>query len=333
MVRRDVIRLVTPGTLTEDALLDAVAKRITSMALAPRAGGGAERRATRSPGSTSRPATSASPRPPRTGLPPIIVRIDPRELIVAEPVFRDAALKPLFDMLGRVASAAAAGLFDSAPAPQPRRRASSASTTLDGFGAFSRAELSASAARIAYVEKTQKAERPPLSRARARGERRHAVHRPGDARQSRADCARCRASREGSLLAAIDRTVTGAGARLLAERLMAPLTDPGAIDRRLDAVAFFVGRPDSADALRDGLEDGARHRRARCRGWRSTAAARATSARSRGGLAAAAAIADAAGGDGRCRPSSPRRATPLAALPARSARSSSTGRSPTNCRS
>ena len=61
-------------------------------------------------------------------------------------------------------------------------------------------------------------------------------------------------SREGSLFRAVDRTVTGAGARLLAERLMAPLTDPGAIGRRLDAVSFLVADPATADALRQALK-------------------------------------------------------------------------------
>src|SRR5690606_41842669 len=58
-------------------------------------------------------------------------------------------------------------------------------------------------------------------------------------------------SREGSLLRAINRTVTGAGGRLLAERLMSPLTDPGTIAERLDSVSFFLAEP----MLRDGLRE------------------------------------------------------------------------------
>ena len=86
--------------------------------------------------------------------------------------------------------------------------------------------------------------------------------------------------RAGSLLATIDRTVTPGGARLLAERLAGPLTDPQAIGRRHDAVAALVGD----GALREDLQARARRAcptsRARCRGSRSTAAARATSPRS-----------------------------------------------------
>ena len=61
-------------------------------------------------------------------------------------------------------------------------------------------------------------------------------------------------SRDGSLLKAIDRTVTGAGARLLAERLMSPLTDPAAINARLDSVGFFLAEPSLRDALRAALK-------------------------------------------------------------------------------
>ena len=66
--------------------------------------------------------------------------------------------------------------------------------------------------------------------------------------------------RRGSLLAAIDRTVTAAGSRLLAQRLAAPLTDPAAIAQRHDAVAHFV-----ADAGRARRDARSAARRARSR--------------------------------------------------------------------
>ena len=60
--------------------------------------------------------------------------------------------------------------------------------------------------------------------------------------------------RRGSLLAAVDRTVTAAGSRLLAQHLAAPLTDPAEIGHRLDAVAAFVGDPAARTDLRDRLK-------------------------------------------------------------------------------
>jgi DNA mismatch repair protein MutS len=61
-------------------------------------------------------------------------------------------------------------------------------------------------------------------------------------------------ARDGSLLAAIDRTVTAPGARLLAARLARPLLDPAAIDARLDAVAWFCGHRPQRQKLRDALK-------------------------------------------------------------------------------
>src|SRR5690606_15419825 len=60
--------------------------------------------------------------------------------------------------------------------------------------------------------------------------------------------------REGSLFKAIDRTVTGGGARLLAERLTAPLTDPAAIAARLDSVSFFRSEPRLGESVRAALK-------------------------------------------------------------------------------
>ncbi len=59
--------------------------------------------------------------------------------------------------------------------------------------------------------------------------------------------------RDGSLLATIDRTLTGPGARLLAERLAAPLTDRPEIERRLDLVQLFVERPALRERVREAL--------------------------------------------------------------------------------
>ncbi|RWF68217.1 hypothetical protein, partial [Mesorhizobium sp.] len=78
-----------------------------------------------------------------------------RELIVAEPVFHDAELRPVFDVLGRIANPQPPSLFDSASATGRIARFFEVATP-DSFGTFSRAELSAISGAIAYVEKTQK---------------------------------------------------------------------------------------------------------------------------------------------------------------------------------
>ena len=249
VVKRDVIRLVTPGTITEEKLL-APSEASYFMALGRVKGGSDNAYALAwidiSTGAF-RVAESSEER-----LATDIFRVDPKELIVAEPVFRDEALKAVFDIIGRVASPQPAALFDSATAAARIARFYDVATP-DSFGAFSRAELSAISGAIAYVEKTQKAERPPL--ARPEREENGATLFIDPATRSNLELLRSMSgSREGSLYRAVDRTVTGAGARLLAERLTAPLTDPSAIDARLDAVAFFAADPDLADRQRDKLK-------------------------------------------------------------------------------
>jgi DNA mismatch repair protein MutS len=144
-----------------------------------------------------------------------------------------------------------AAWFDGATAAE-RLSAYFGVATLDGFGSFSRAALAAAAAALAYVEKTQIGERPPLSPPVAES--------AGDVMlidaATRANLeltATLAGERAGSLLAAIDRTMTGAGARLLARRLAGPSTDPATIARRLDAVGFLVADPVRRGEIRDLL--------------------------------------------------------------------------------
>jgi len=249
VVRRDVVRLVTPGTITEDKLLNAAESNFL-MALG-RVKGAAESAYALawidiSTGAFRVAETDAG------RLSADIARVDPRELIVAEPVFHDPELKPVFDVLGRIAEPQPAALFDSASAPARIARFYAVATP-DAFGAFSRAELSAIAAAIAYVEKTQKAERPEL----ARPEREESGSTLFIDPATRANLEILRTlsgSRDGSLFKAIDRTVTGGGARLLADRLTAPLTDPERIAERLDSVSFFRSEPRLCQAVRLALK-------------------------------------------------------------------------------
>ena len=129
-------------------------------------------------------------------------------------------------------------VFDGATAER-RLAAYFAVATTEAFGAFSRLELTAAAACITYVERTQLGARPPLSPPTR--EAMGATLTIDAATRANLELMRTLSGeRRGALIAAIDRTVTPAGARLLGARLAAPLTDPDAIARRLDAVALFV---------------------------------------------------------------------------------------------
>ncbi|OYR27653.1 DNA mismatch repair protein MutS [Brucella pseudogrignonensis] len=242
VVRRDVIRLVSPGTITEEKLLDPSEANYL-MALGRTKGDGALALAwiDISTG-TFRVSETTEDR-----LFADVARIDPRELVVADTAFHDADLRPTFDLIGKSVIPQPATLFDSAAAENRIQRYFNVAT-LDGFGQFSRSELSAISGAIAYIEKTQIAERPPLMRPEREQEGGTIFIDP--ATRASLELARTMSgNREGSLLKAIDRTVTGGGARLLAERLTAPLTDPKAIALRLDAVSWFL----SEQALCEGL--------------------------------------------------------------------------------
>ncbi len=124
--------------------------------------------------------------------------------------------------------------------------------TLDGFGALSDAELAAAATAILYVERTQKGNRPALARPISLRESR-ALDIDAATRANLELTRTLSGAREGSLLSVVDLTVTPAGARLMGERIAAPSVDPQLIGARLDAVAFFLERPDLRAALRAKL--------------------------------------------------------------------------------
>ncbi len=250
VVRRDVVRLVTPGTLTEDTLLDArrnnyllaiVRARVSSVGESARFG------LAWIDISTGEFRIAESD---RLGLAAEIARLEPGEIVVSDALYSDPELAPYLRTLPAV-TPLTRDVFDGATA---ERRLSDyfAVATTDAFGEMSRLELNAAAACITYVERTQLGKRPPLSPPVREAE--GSTLSIDQATRSNLELVRTLSGeRRGSLLAAIDRTVTPAGSRLLAQRLAAPLTDPAQIDRRLDAVASFVADPIARNEIRERL--------------------------------------------------------------------------------
>ncbi|MGL4404504.1 MAG: DNA mismatch repair protein MutS, partial [Notoacmeibacter sp.] len=247
VVRREVIRLVTPGTITEDKLLNPGEASIL-MALGRRKADGDEMALAWLDLSTGDVRLSATN---PTRLLADVLRVEPKELLIAEPLLQDDALKDPFKIIGRILSPLPAILFDSSTAPQ-RICAQYEVATLDGIGLFSGAELSALGGLFAYVERTQIRDRPQLARPQREAEAANLFIDPA----TRANLELTKTlsgEKRGSLLHAIDRTVTGAGARLLAERLSAPLTNPEAINNRLDAVSFLLHEDRTRESVRSHL--------------------------------------------------------------------------------
>ncbi len=245
VVRRDVIRLVTPGTLTEDTLLDAKSNNyLLSVARARLSSAGEDARFALAWIDISTGEFRIT-ECDRLSLPAEIARLEPSEIIVSDALFADADLAPYWRELPAV-TPLTRDVFDSASAER-RLTAFFAVATSEAFGALTRLELTAAAACVTYVERTQIGKRPPLSPPLR--ESAGATMAIDQATRGNLELMRTLSGdRRGSLLDSIDRTVTSAGSRLLAQRLSAPLTDPTAIARRLDAVASFV---DDATARAD----------------------------------------------------------------------------------
>lgn len=235
VVKRDVVRLVTPGTITEEKLLDPsqsnylmTVSRIKS-AETPVFG------LAWVDISTGHFRVSQSS---QTRLLADIMRIEPSEIIVSETLFHDEHLRGTFDILGKSVVPQSSVLFDSTVAEDRIKRYFNLSA-LEGIGEFERVELAAVAAAIAYIEKTQLNERPALEYPERDGAGQSLFIDP--ATRTNLELVRTLSgAKKGSLLKTIDRTVTGGGGRLLAERLMSPLTDPDQINIRLDAVSWFM---------------------------------------------------------------------------------------------
>ncbi|HYF57299.1 MAG TPA: DNA mismatch repair protein MutS [Salinarimonas sp.] len=249
VVRRDVVRLVTPGTITEEALLEPARANVLLAVARRRLSDEASRFGLAAVDiSTGRFLLSQVD---EAGLAAEIARIEPREIIVSDATHEDARLAGLWrEARAAVTPVSREGLD---PASAERRiRDYFGVATLDAFGRFDRAEVAAAGMALAYIERTQLGARPPLSPpAAAAGDAALAI----DA-ATRANLELTRTlsgDRAGSLLACIDRTVTPSGGRLLAERLSGPLTDVAAIGRRADAVAFLVDEADLRASLRAAL--------------------------------------------------------------------------------
>jgi DNA mismatch repair protein MutS len=250
VVQRDVTRLITAGTLTEDTLLDA--RRNNYLAAIVRA---------RASAPDAAPAFALAFLDISTGefrvmecdrlaLAAEIARLEPGEIIVSDALYGDPEFAPYLRTLP-VVTPLTRDAFDGATAER-RLAGYFVVATTEAFGAFSRLELTAAAACITYVERTQIGHKPPLSPP-AREDAGATLMIDAATRANLELMRTLTGERRGSLAASIDRTVTVAGARLLSQRLAAPLTDPALIGQRLDAIEVFIGDAAARGELREQL--------------------------------------------------------------------------------
>lgn len=238
LVRREIVRIATPGTLTEDSLLDARANNYLAALAQSRSGTGLAWV------DMSTGDFAVQPVEP-SAIPAALARIAPSEILAPESLAGllaplDKAMRPTLQP---------DSLFDPDNA---RRRLETAFgvTDMQGFGAFTPAETAAAGALIDYVARTQIGKLPHLARPRRIA--------PGGTMEIDAATRRnleiartLSGERRGSLLDTVDRTVTGPGARLLAEWLCAPSCDLAEIEGRLDRVQSLHDRRPLRAALRE----------------------------------------------------------------------------------
>jgi DNA mismatch repair protein MutS len=245
LVRRDVVRVVTAGTLTEDTLLE---KNANNYLAAMAEVGGAVGMAWLD---LSTGDFTLQPVLPRD-IGATLGRVDPGEILTPEKMTQNPELFEVFADYRQRLTVQPNARFDSENARKRLEKMFGVST-LESFGGFSRAEVAAAGTLIDYVELTQKGKFPRLSPPRQLPAG-SVMEIDAATRRNLELTHTMNGERIGSLLHTIDRTVTGAGARLLARQLAMPLTQPVEINRRLDMVEYFVTHAPLRDDTRGFLQ-------------------------------------------------------------------------------
>lgn len=234
LVARDIIRFVTAGTLTEDSLLDSWA---SNMLVALSAIGD----------TIGIAATDISTghfelvTVPQGALEAELARLAASEIVVAE----DFSVSP-FGAIQRPRAD-----FDSLAGEEIMKRHFML-PTLEPIGTVTRAELAAAGGLLAYLGHVSQGKMPFLKLPLRREVHDHLLIDQAT-RDSLEINSGTKGGRAGSLLAEVDRTITGAGARQLAADLAAPLMDKTQIEARLSLVHWFHDAPLLRDAIRTAL--------------------------------------------------------------------------------
>lgn len=245
-LRRDVVRVVTAGTLTEEGLLEARQNNFL-VGLSPVSqkaiGVGAIDLST---GVFLVEETTLE------GLASLLARLNPAEIVLPDRLLEEPALYETFGAWKKKLSPLPQARFD---AQNSRRRLEEIYqvSALDAFGSFTTYEIRAAGALIDYIHITQKSALKMVERPRKISSQAILAIDPATRRSLEIEVT-LSGQRQGSLLNTIDETVTEAGGRLLSLRLSAPLTNSDAIGQRLDMVTFFVDTIEAKEEVRCALK-------------------------------------------------------------------------------
>jgi DNA mismatch repair protein MutS len=252
VVRREVVRLVTPGTITEEALLEPHTNNYLTCVF-------------RAPTSTTRPGQNYALASLDISTGEFILtevsgedlggelsRLGPGEIIAGDDSAGEDAMRAHAEVIGAALTPVPRNFFDSLGGERDLRQKLGVAD-LSAFGDFSRPELATAGALLKYIDLTQLGKQP-LIRAPKRLGPQDVLMIDAATRINLELVKSISGARRGSLLHAIDRTVTGAGARELATRLASPLTDPETIGSRLDAATFLLEQGTLRSELRGTLK-------------------------------------------------------------------------------
>lgn len=245
VVAREVVRIITPGTLTEDTLLDPrSANRLAGLAFAS---GGLDIALAWADVSTGEFGVMQAS---GQRLVDEAYSLSMGELLVRDTDLAHPVAKALAALAGAVTPRR--GSSGDAKAAQRNLEQGFGVGTLDGFGAFSKVELMALSLVYDYVRLTQAGGAPKLMPPKqlvSSGLMAIDATTRASLELERSQ----KGARQGSLLHALDRTCTAAGGRMLADRIARPLLDKDAIQRRLDAIALLLDANDVRERLRGAL--------------------------------------------------------------------------------
>lgn len=258
VVKRDVVRIVTPGTLTEDSLLDARSSNI--LAAIGLAAGGAEGGIALADVSTGRfEVFEIEPE----NFSEVLSAISPKELLMSDGAMARPLISQMLESL-KTAITPRPGAKADQKSGERQLKTALGVKSLDAFGDFSKAELSACALLLDYLHLTQAGDAPRLDPPKRHFGTSFMAIDPSTRASLEIDVS-AQGSRKGSLLATIDCTITPPGARRLADNLARPLLDVASINARLDAVGMFINDRDLRQEVRDSLRGSADIERARMR--------------------------------------------------------------------
>ncbi|MDR1694369.1 MAG: DNA mismatch repair protein MutS [Lactobacillaceae bacterium] len=237
VVKREVVRLVTPGTLTEDNLLDSKKNNFIVCAAKQGESFGISW-LDLSTGEFYTQNIDLKNKKEDVVLSGVFARLNPVEIVISDGFLQNQALFSVLNEYQDKLSVLPQARFNSDNAMKRLLDVFNVET-LDAYGSFTRAEIIAAGTLMDYVENTQKGKIPRIDKPTKVYEN-ACMEIDGATRRNLELLESSAGDRGTSLLNVIDKTVTGAGARLLASRIATPLVDKNEINARLDVIEFFL---------------------------------------------------------------------------------------------